>query len=274
MRLLKKIKAAYKIVFDKKYRGQRKKAIEADKELKRIRLLPKNIPDSTTLLGSDFKFTDGMTFIGALHQIIDREIYKFNSKYQNPYIIDCGANVGLSVLYFKKLFPLAKILAFEPDISIFNILKYNVESFGLVSVELVQKAVWHTKTILNFCVEGNEGGRIEENTSNSTVVNVETEKLSDYLFERVDLLKIDIEGAETKVLYDCRENLKNVDKLFVEYHSFDKQAQTLPELLKIIKDAGFRFEVQREGTTSRNPFVYTEKYLEMDLLVNIFAYRI
>jgi FkbM family methyltransferase len=41
----------------------------------------------------------------------------------SPYIIDAGANIGLSIIYFKKKYPNSKIVAFEPDKLIFNILK-------------------------------------------------------------------------------------------------------------------------------------------------------
>jgi predicted O-methyltransferase YrrM len=55
------------------------------------------------------------------------KIYRFNSLITKPLILDCGANVGVSVLYFKRLYPDAEIIAFEPDEDVFAILKQNYE---------------------------------------------------------------------------------------------------------------------------------------------------
>jgi hypothetical protein len=87
----------------------------------------------------------------------------------------------------------------------------------------------------------------------------------------VDLLKIDIEGAETLVLKDCADLLSNVERLFVEYHSFGDRPQTLHEVLAILSDAGFRVYVSSAG--SAQPFVRRESYLGMDMQLNIFAMK-
>src|SRR5690242_16797657 len=52
-----------------------------------------------------FQVTDAPTFVATYKQLFVDEIYRFETKEPRPYIIDGGANVGLSVLYFKTLFP-------------------------------------------------------------------------------------------------------------------------------------------------------------------------
>jgi hypothetical protein len=102
---------------------------------------------------------------------------------------------------------------------------------------------------------------------------VKAVRLRSYLAgETVDLLKIDIEGAETVVLKDCADLLSNVERLFVEYHSFEDRPQTLQELLAVLSGAGFRVHAETIGVTSQ-PFVKRQTYLGMDMQMNIFADR-
>jgi hypothetical protein len=89
----------------------------------------------------------------------------------------------------------------------------------------------------------------------------------------VDFLKIDIEGAETKVLEDCADLLFNVDKLFVEYHSFIGMEQPLPEIFGILKNAGFRLHISAPGLTSNSPFIELRTYSNMDNQLNIYGIR-
>ncbi len=90
----------------------------------------------------------------------------------------------------------------------------------------------------------------------------------------MDLLKIDIEGAETVVLEECKNLLQNVERIFVEYHSYVDKDQTLHYLLQILSDIGFRYNVQSTGVFSPNPFLQINTYYDIDLQLNIFGYRI
>src|SRR6476660_8278442 len=82
--------------------------------------------------------------------IFAKEIYKFHTTTNTPVIIDCGANVGISVLYFKQLYPHAIIEAFEPDALTFEILSKNCTANSLNNVQLNQVAVWTTNGKLSF----------------------------------------------------------------------------------------------------------------------------
>jgi FkbM family methyltransferase len=205
-------------------------------------------------------------------EIFERQIYKFSTKSKTPYIIDCGANIGLSILYFKKLFPFSRIVAFEPDIKIFDALVSNINSFGLKDVTIENKAVWNADSKIEFMSEGADGGRIVEVESCKQVYNIPTIRLRNYLNEKVDLLKLDIEGSEFEVLKDCKDLLNNVENLFVEYHSFQKQEQSLSTILYLLYNAGFRIYIDQVRSV-RQPFLYRNTYLGMDMILNIFAFR-
>jgi hypothetical protein len=105
------------------------------------------------------------------------------------------------------------------------------------------------------------------------VIEIQTVRLRDYLCEPIDLLKIDIEGAETEVIIDCTDRLTCVRRLFVEYHSFTGRPQTLNQILTVLRHAGFRVQIHEVSKTER-PFFGISEHLGMDLQLNIFAYRL
>jgi hypothetical protein len=65
-----------------------------------------------------------------------------------------------------------------------------------------------------------------------------------------------------------------VEKIFIEFHSFVGKQQRLSEILSILKEAKFRYIIHHIGTFSPKPFIQVSTYLEMDLQLNIYAYRL
>jgi FkbM family methyltransferase len=226
----------------------------------------------TNVFRKDFEVADSISFVWTYRDIFEKQIYKFKSDNQSPLIIDCGANIGLSVLYFKQLYPDSHIIAFEPDSKIFEILKKNVNNFGFHNIEIIKKAVWSSETVLEFISEGADAGRVAHSESEKNNYQVSTVRLRDYLDKSIDLLKIDIEGAEIEVIKDCYDLFFNVKNLFVEYHSFVDCPQHLDTLLKLLRESGFRIYIQ-ETNSNTQPFLRRNINLGMDMLLNIFAFR-
>lgn len=248
---------------------------EKKDELQRIKELPRFSPFTTNIiLEKKIHIPDAASFLYAYKEIFQQEIYKFLADTPTPYILDCGANIGVSIIYFKREYPQAEIIGFEPDKNIFKVLSENVVSFGLKNVKLVNRGLWNEETTLRFYSEGADGGRIARLGDNRQITEIHTTRLREYLNRPVDFLKIDIEGAETLVLEDCQDLLYNVKNLFVEYHSYLHDEQSLDRLLSILKKTGFRYVIQQHGVVSLNPFVQVKHQDGMDILLNISAYRI
>ena len=240
-------------------------------EINRLKKLPRYTKTSAQFMGKRLEIVDADSFLSMCDEIFVRNNYEFESSRKNPLIIDCGANIGMSILFFKKLYPDCKIIAFEPDRGVFKALQSNIESFGLQHVELHNKAVWSSETELQFLAEGSWGGRIPKPGDGGNMVTVKTIRLKDYLKQNVDFLKIDVEGAETEILRDCAGELKSVANLFLEYHSYSKEKQSLQEILTILQDAGFRYHI-KEAAIRKTPYI--EKSLPgMDSQLDIFAFR-
>lgn len=244
-------------------------------KLLKLALTPRYTATSVNLFGGIFKLVDSASFLWTYYEIFDSEIYNFNSETRNPVIIDCGANIGLSILYLKKIYPESHIIAFEPDSNIFKTLEENIKNFNLSDIELFRKAVWKSEGFLEFASEGSDAGRLseeEESESDVQKYKVPTVRLGNYLKKPVDFLKIDIEGAETEVLTDCQEELVNVKNIFVEYHSFADKPQSLDVLINILSKAGFRVYVQTL-CQSPQPLHTIDVLNGMDMQLNIFGVR-
>jgi FkbM family methyltransferase len=242
------------------------------RELQRLRRLPRYTRAATPLLGRFFEMADAESFLSMYRDLFEREIYRFKCANEEPFIIDGGANIGLSVLYFKRLYPRSRIIAFEPDPEIFSLLERNCATFELRGVELVNRALWTSESTLKFVQEGGDSGRLQKHGEAGRIIQVPTVRLKDYLRSDIEFLKLDIEGAETEVLRDCANELCKVGRLFVEYHSFVDSPQTLHEITAIINRAGFRLHMH-SSLPSPQPFVERSINFGLDFQANIFAYR-
>lgn len=158
---------------------------------------------------------------------VDNE-YKFNSKKDNPFIIDCGSHIGLSILYFKTIYPKSEILGFEPNPDNYKILCANIKNNNLKNVKVFNYALsdikgkvdlhasfkkdepwtWGDTIIYNMWGDGD----------NDKKIPVKTAKLSTYIRKHVDLIKLDVEGSEQKVVQEIESKLGLVEELTMEYH--------------------------------------------------------
>lgn len=233
---------------------------------------PRFVPGSLKLHGKKFRFPDAASFLSAYREIFVERIYAFPSDDGAPGILDLGANIGLSVLYFKQLFPAAKITAYEADPEIFAYLEGNIRESGCTGVELINKAAWHEDARLRFHSEGADGGRVASGDGGG-VVEVQAVNLAHVLRGRsFRFVKMDIEGAEESVLPACGSCLDGVRFIFVEYHSPVGRRQGLDRILAVLADAGFRVSLQNVSSP-RSPFMGVGEQGGFDLQVNIFGWR-
>jgi FkbM family methyltransferase len=181
--------------------------------------------------------------------------------------------VGVTVLYWKALYPDSCVVALEPDPRLLSMLRANCH--GLSGVEFVEAAAWVEDTYLQFNASGGVSGHLSSlssGTSGQATIDVKAVRLRNLLHEKVDLLKLDIEGAEVDVLADCASHLESVDRLFVEYHAFVNKPQRIGEFFQILDDAGFVVHVHPE-MPSPKPFVKRECMNSKHHRLNVFASR-
>ncbi len=219
-----------------------------------------------------FEFPDSHSFVNMYHEIFGEEVYNFSTKSSSPFIIDVGANIGLASLFFKKVYPDSEILAFEADPEIAAYFEKNMAINNKNNnVTLIQKAVWNKKTNVIFHKEGSWGGSIINDHGKGNV-EVETVILSQYINKDVDLLKLDIEGDEDKIIEEIQDNLHFIKNIALEFHSFADRPQRLQELLSVLGKHGFRYHL-KEAYYRKSPLT-NWIYEKMDSQIEIFAKKI
>jgi FkbM family methyltransferase len=245
-------------------------AIEA--ELQRLRSLPEMQPATTGIFGRPFQILDGRSFAHLYDMFFRKQLYRFKAPTDSPYIIDCGANTGVSVTWWKTAYPNARVVAFEADPAIFRILEGNCSHFK--DVRLVNAAIWNKEGELAFSAKGGEGGQIAElSVTNSALIRmVPSVRLRSFLAEKCDFLKMDIEGAEINVIGDCADVLETVDRAFIEYHSLVGRPQHLGQTISVLEAAGFRLHIHTELPSPR-PLDELIVFNDKDLRLDLFCYR-
>jgi FkbM family methyltransferase len=240
-------------------------------KLKYLKHLPPGKTRNHKLNFGVISYRNPQELLHGFDEIFIQELYKIKLP-PDCYIIDCGANIGLSVLYLKQQFPKSHIVAFEPDDRNFELLSKNVGSFNYTDVELKKEAVWVENTMIGFTNDGSMSSRLDQNSPINP--KVKASRLKDFLNKRIDFLKMDIEGAEYLVLKDINEKLMNVENLFLEYHGNFNQTNQLTEILNILNASGFRFYIKEATCVYHHPFIHTKNSdIPYDVQLNIFCFR-
>ncbi|WHF51432.1 FkbM family methyltransferase [Chryseobacterium gotjawalense] len=183
-------------------------------------------------------------------------IYKqnFGSDSESVNIIDAGGNIGISSIYFLQNFVQPNIVIIEPAQENFEVLKFNLEKYQ--NIIKINGALWKKNGKLNilndfrdksdwaFRVEEDENGSIEAFTLNFL--------LDKYHLENVDILKIDIEGAEKEIFTTNNNNLDFLNRtkcIAIEIHD---EFHCREQILKILDDYGFSLYHEKETTVGIN----------------------
>lgn len=188
--------------------------------------------------------------------IFAKEVYYFKSENPEPYIIDCGGHIGLAVLYFKSLYPQARILTFEPNPETFFLLRENILQNNLRDIRAINMALSRSDTTDAVLYVGQDYLKAWDSTNTIEPdlwpnmdqyrsIPVKSTRLSSYINDRVEYLKLDIEGAEYDVLDEARAKLNLVEAINLEYHQSAgiRSERTLEKVIKILSESGFRYEL-------------------------------
>lgn len=201
--------------------------------------IPRHTPATIEFRGMKVQTPDALSVLFHLCDFfVDRSCGTLDPA--SSLIIDCGSNVGASVLFFRQQCPRAKIIAFEPDREIFSYLQRNTRDAR--DMELHNSAVWTADGTVRFTPDNADGGFI--GTEGIAVPSVRLKTVLEK-YDRIDFLKMDIEGAEVAVLEDCADALARVAAVYVEYHDQHQRGrQRLDLLLSILSNAGFRYNMK------------------------------
>ncbi len=204
-------------------------------------------PGQIQLLGWNLEYVCGPALANFIDQILIRRLNDFIPDNDHPFILDCGANIGFTVLNYKRQFPQARIIAFEPDPQFAPVLRRNLQHNHAEDVQVVEAAVWIRKEKVRWFSEGIDGSHIAGDERKDNISLVQAIDLADYLNETVDLLKIDIEGAEYDVVAHLGKALRNVKNILVECHLGQANLVSFGNMFKILIGAGFKLSINSFG---------------------------
>jgi FkbM family methyltransferase len=161
---------------------------------------------------------------------------------RSPRVVDLGANIGLFGALVRRTYPNAKIVAFEPDPANAALLRRTIEANGgQVRWRLVEACAAPEDGTAPFVAHEDTSSRVEADARAETMV--QAVDVFPFL-EDVDLLKIDIEGAEWPILADPRFGARVAKTLALEYHPYGSPEPDAGALaLRLLRKAGYETQV-------------------------------
>jgi FkbM family methyltransferase len=201
------------------------------------------------IAGFDVRYVARWSFDFQREEIFRREQYRFETDAPAPFIVDCGANIGMATLYFKSLYPDATVLAFEPDPAAFACLQENAHQVS--DVRVVNAALAPRDGPVDFFYDETDPASLRMSIVRERMPKqsrtVEGVRLSRFLDREVDFLKRDVEAAELVVLRDLADTgrLSLVQQMLIEYHHhIPRTDDALSGLLSLLEDHGFGYQLE------------------------------
>lgn len=220
------------------------------------------------------RLCDGPSFLSAWDEIFVNRIYETREATGAlPCLVDAGANIGLAALFWKWRYSNFKYVGFEPDPKVAACCRENLRAWQ-IDGELHEVALAGREGNSWFQPDHADGGKLTDTRSVDGVqaFEVKLRRLSTFLPESVDLLKLDIEGAEGEVLAEIAPCLPRVKALFVEWHS-RAETEGLGRAIGLLESAGFDCFLQ-VAAGPRQPFLVERPKLGFAQQLNLYAVRL
>jgi FkbM family methyltransferase len=161
----------------------------------------------------------------SFYEIFLKEDYNFKlslDKTQVKFIIDAGANIGFSTVFFANKFPSAKIIGIEPDNTNFKCFIKNTQNY--TQIEAIKGAVWCKSKHMEIKDEGwgTRGfmvNEVDQESQNSIKGYSIRDLMKQYEMQWIDILKLDVEGSELEIFSSNYEEwLPKTKCLIIELH--------------------------------------------------------
>lgn len=182
-------------------------------------------------------------FLWLYKEFVLYKKHDFKCSSDSPVVVDVGTNTGVGIVAIKKQYPKARIWAFEADPEIVSVLKWNLANQGLGDdIEVESCAAWVEDCDISFSVDGHGGGSLKKSENMNkqlTVRGLDLDRwLENFPEEKIDLFKLDVEGAEFEILKHCKNHLSRISKAIVEFHISREENHQLGEVIGLFENAG------------------------------------
>ncbi len=178
-------------------------------------------------------------------QVLRKHEYECDLSCPPKVIVDAGANIGLTSVYFANRYPDARIFAIEPESENFRLLRLNSARYK--NIKPIRAALWGHDGVVGLTNPENEQWtfRVDPRRSDVPALTLDT-LLSSENLDRIDLLKVDIEGAEKEVFSGNCAWVSRVGFAVIEFHD-----DFMPGCSQAVRTAMSNFR-----TWDKDPFTY------------------
>lgn len=212
-----------------------------------------------------------VTLVELYTDIFIKQVYRFETDAKRPFIVDCGANIGMAVLYFKQLYPESEVWAYEANPDAFALLQRNVSANKLEGVRLFNYVLSDTEGKVDFYIPAATAGlngSLNPSIAKGTRQRLQAYRLSGLLppGREVNFLKVDIEGAEFKLLEELSASgrLNDMLQLVVELHASSEDMQK--KYNRLLSMTGVTYKYQPVGDQHTLGFPHVIKFSRKGLL--------
>lgn len=243
----------------------------ADKIIKSVIPDRINIEEGILTLNQNDVGVSGMLALG-LYESYQTEIFRNHLK-KGMIVVDIGANIGYySIIAAKRVGEEGKVFAYEPENENLILLEKNIEinSFNnIIAIKVALSNQFGTSKL--YLTEDNKGTHSlidNRQTNNSVAVGTDTldHSLEQFGFPKIDLIKMDIEGAEILALDGFKRVIDTSPNLimFIEFYpnAIRRLKREPIELLNNLKELGFSISVIDEDKKKLVPLVNFNKFID------------
>jgi len=166
------------------------------------------------------------------------EVSRFLSKTHGDLFVDVGANLGRYTIMLSSNYK--KIIAIEPEPSNMKHLKRNLLQAGIDNVDLLQIAISDREGHARLYLARHSGGHTIKKGYYNKYIKVKSSTLDNVLKHesKVDLVKVDVEGAEWNVLKGAEKSMHKIRSWMIELHDLNRKI----ELERIFKSKGYKIK--------------------------------
>lgn len=206
-------------------------------------------------LKQPFTLRDNPYDYATFEEVLVRQTYQINLGFSPARIIDGGGNIGLTAAYFASRYPAAQIVTVEPDPNNFELLKKNTAAYP--NVTALNTGLWGSSASLVVRDLGlGDNGFIVKEVEASTPGSIKALSIGDIMLQQqwdsIDLLKLDVEGAEKEIFSSNTESwLPKTKVLVIELHDEMKKGASRA-VFAALNQYDFSFSTAGENVIFRN----------------------
>jgi FkbM family methyltransferase len=166
-------------------------------------------------------------------------------------VVDMGAHIGAFAVRAARLAHRGQVYAYEASAKNYALLTENRQLNGLKNLHIENSAISDRCGELPlYTPAGNSilGSLLQETSSFKEMVQSTTFSaiIAEHALEQVDFLKVDVEGAEFDILFDCSdETFAKIRHLVIEYHDFEGGKRSHLDLVNLLNLHGFKVVVEK-----------------------------